>query len=191
MTNKNREKRIKQTAECFTPESLTNEILDKLEQYGKECWEENKTFCDPACGDGGLLIPVLQRKIKLGHNPNNALKTIYGADIQADNIKECRLRLLKTIKNAGIEITEEHIKTIFTNIVCTPLNKYPNGSLDYLDRKDAFRKTPTNKDVQRWLDGVTNHNWLELVGHENINAIIRNDFEGTITDEMLEKFAWM
>ena len=48
-----------------------------------------------------------------------------------DNIKECRLRLLKVVQDAGVTITEEHIKAVFKNIVVTRLSKYKNGSLDY------------------------------------------------------------
>ena len=169
-----RKARKKQSAEDFTPESLTEQILDKLNQYGKESWNEGKTFLDPACGNGNLLIPVLKRKISLGHNPTEALETIYGVDILDDNIKECRLRLLKTIKESGTKITLTHIKTVFNNIVVTRLSKYPNGSLDY-DFK--FPNKASNKDAELWLDGIENHYWIELVGDANINAIIRNDVD--------------
>ena len=48
-----RKARQKQTAEIFTPDYLVNEMLDQLP---KTVWEENKTFCDPACGNGQFLI---------------------------------------------------------------------------------------------------------------------------------------
>jgi type I restriction-modification system DNA methylase subunit len=180
-----REKRKKETAEDFTPSWLVNEILDKLNEYGKESWEEGKTFCDPACGNGNILVEVLKRKISLGHDPNEALTTIYGCDILDDNIKECRLRLLKIIKESKIKITLEHIKTVFNNIVVTRLSKYPNGSLDY---DFSFPNKASNKDIVSWLDGIENHYWLELVGDENINAIIRNDIDVSFLEE---KFSWM
>jgi len=126
-----RQKRKKTTAEDFTPPELTNEMLDKLSQYGPEAFEEDKTFLDPACGNGNMLIEVLKRKIKLGHDPIKALQTIYGTDIMQDNIRECRLRLLKIVKDSGVEITEDLVKTVFNQIVWTSLSKYPNGSLDY------------------------------------------------------------
>jgi len=57
--------RIKRTAEIFTPAFLVNEILDKLTEYGPEIWNEEKTFLDPACGNGNFLIEILKRKLEL------------------------------------------------------------------------------------------------------------------------------
>ena len=93
-----REARKKQTAECFTPPFLTNEMLDKLTEYApKHFWkDEDKTFLDPACGNGNLLVEVLKRKLHYKHDPLKALQSLYGTDIMADNVKECRQRLLKS-----------------------------------------------------------------------------------------------
>jgi len=55
-----RSERKKQTAEVFTPPKLVSDMLDKLPDT---VWEDGKTFCDPACGDGNFLIQVLWRKI--------------------------------------------------------------------------------------------------------------------------------
>lgn len=117
--------RAKMTAEIFTPLKTVNEMLELLPI---ETWEENKTFLDPACGNGNILIEVLRRKLLLGHEPLNSLQTIYGADIMSDNVRECRFRLLNMISQKS-EITEEMIRVVFSNIVCT--NRLPKGSLDY------------------------------------------------------------
>lgn len=186
MTNsieQKRKARKKQTAEDFTPAWLVNQMLDKLNEYGKESWEPNKTFLDPACGNGNILVEVLKRKLSLGHDPTEALKSVYGVDIMDDNIKECRLRLLKVIHDSGKEIELEHIKTVFTNIVVTRLSKYKNGSLDY-DFK--FENKVSKKNIEPWLDGIKNNNWFELVGKANINDIIKNDVE---LPPGLEKFS--
>ena len=119
--------RRKETAEIFTPPALVNEMLDKLPI---EVWEENKTFCDPACGNGNMLVEVLKRKLLHKHNSVNALKSIYGTDIMKDNIDECRVRLLKIIKEHR-KVTPEHVHAVLVNIRVTPFTKYPNGSLDY------------------------------------------------------------
>jgi hypothetical protein len=156
-TEHRRQNRKHETAEDFTPSLLANEILDKLQEYGPEAWLPNKTFLDPACGNGGLLIPVLQRKLSLGHDPSTALSTLYGCDIMRDNIRECRLRLLKEVQDTGTEITEEHIKNVFNQIVLTPLNRFPGGALGY---DFSFPKKASSKDVASWLDGIRNHNWL-------------------------------
>ena len=123
MTN-SRQLRKKQTAEDFTPPKLTNEILDKLEEYSPESFLPDKTFLDPACGNGNLLVEVIKRKILKGHNPLEALKTLYGCDIMEDNIHECRERLLQLTDGEGKEIVDRQI-------LWTPLHLYPKGSLDY------------------------------------------------------------
>ncbi len=139
-TNEKRAKRVKQTAEVFTPPKLVNEMLDKLPA---EVWEEKEenTFIDPACGNGNFLIQVLHRKLNLGHDPTEALKSIYGLDIMDDNIKECRIKLLTIISAIyDTPLTLEHIKTVFTNIRYLDLTKknkrtgkliHPGGSLNY------------------------------------------------------------
>jgi len=105
--------RIKRNGEIFTPPELANKLLSALP---REVWQKDKTFLDPACGDGNLLIAVLQRKIELGHKPLEALKTLYGVDIMPDNVEGCRNRLLQVV-SAIEEITSEHKEIVLTNIV--------------------------------------------------------------------------
>ena len=150
-----RNARKKTTAECFTPLKLVNEILD---QYPKTVWEENKEFCDPASGNGNFLVEVLKRKLSLGHDPSKALSTLYGCDIMRDNIRECRLRLLALLKTFGNDITREHVKVVFNHLVVTPLNRYKRGSLDY---DYSFKNKSSAKDVDLWMEGIQNKQWLD------------------------------
>jgi len=161
-----RQARRKQSAEDFTPSTLINEMLDKLP---KDQWKENITFCDPACGNGNMLVEVLKRKLSFNHNPTEALKTIYGTDIMLDNIKECRLRLLKVVVNhinsLSIIIQQKHsslelVKILGKNIVCTPLDKYPNGSLDY---DFDFKYTPTDLQAKQGLQKILKEKLLDTV----------------------------
>ena len=161
-----REERRKQSGEDFTPHTLVNEMLDKLPT---DLFTNNKTFLDPACGNCNFLIEILKRKLSLNINPLLALKSLYGTDIMQDNITEGRLRLLKVIsihsKTHNIkpskDTTLEYIKTVGTNIVCTPLStKYPNGSLDY---DFSFSKIPTNEQAQKGLEKIINGKLLEQV----------------------------
>lgn len=160
ITQQNTDKRLdrrKQTAEDFTPSFLVNEMLDKLP---KTLFTHNQTFCDPACGNGNFLIEVLRRKLNNKHNPLEALQSIYGADIMEDNIKECRLRLLKVLVDNNVKLTIEHIKAVGKNIVCTPLSKYPNGSLDY---DFEFSHTVNDFTAQQGLDKIKKEKLLEQV----------------------------
>jgi hypothetical protein len=156
------EKRItrkKKTAEDFTPPKLVNEMLDKLIEYGKtSVTDEDKTFLDPACGNGNILVEVLKRKLSLGHDPSKALSTLYGCDIMRDNIRECRLRLLAILRDANVEITRDHVKTMFNHIVVTSFKTYTNGALDY---EFSFENKSSAKDVILWMEGIEKKQWLD------------------------------
>ena len=178
-----RSKRQKQTAEVFTPIPLVNDMLNKLP---KEVWEENKTFLDPACGNGNFLVEILKRKLAQGHDSLKALKTIYGLDIMQDNIQECRYRLLKIVRD---NLTKEHLRAVLINIKHISLNrdirgqghlpkdkrkkKWPNGSLDY-DMK--FRDGTKQKDIDEWWEK------MQKVKEIKLNDI-PNNVESKIDDE--------
>lgn len=63
-------------------------------------------FLEPACGSGNFLIPVLRRKLETvearygkskferSHHALLALMSIYGIELLADNVAECRASLL-------------------------------------------------------------------------------------------------
>ena len=86
------ESRVKATGEVFTPTELVQEMLDRL--LPEQFTDPNKNFLDPSCGDGQFLGEVLIRKMENGSTFEQALSTIYGVDLMADNVKLCRERLL-------------------------------------------------------------------------------------------------
>jgi hypothetical protein len=165
-----RKKRRMESSEDFTPRPLVNEMLDKIEKYSPNIFiNSKKTFIDPACGNGNILIEVLKRK--LNHvDPIQAISTIYGCDIFRDNIKECRLRLFKTIReykktklvhNDYVQI----YKYLAKNIVHVPLTKFPNGSLDYLKlpREKIFNNSPSIKRCSKILGEIVSKKMLNGV----------------------------
>lgn len=106
--------RVKQTAEVFTPTSLVQEMLDKLEQENPTLFSDpTKTFIDNSCGDGQFLSEVIIRKMERSEcSLEQALSTTYGVELMEDNVVECRKRL------AGPEPTQEIIDILNQNIVC-------------------------------------------------------------------------
>jgi hypothetical protein len=114
--------------DIFTPEDLANELLEKLPN---EVWEENKTFLDPACGDGNLLVCVLRKKLRCGHKPTDALKTLYGVEIIDGYTKRCKERLLEIVGN-----TQYHKSIVDKQIICK----------DFLD-DDVFSEKPKQLDL--------------------------------------------
>jgi type I restriction-modification system DNA methylase subunit len=110
-----RKARRKKTAEVFTPKELVQEILDKLPE---DSWEEDKTFCDPAAGNGNFLVEAYAYKVeKYNHDPIKALSTIYGVELMPDNTVEMKMRLYRMAKDYGVD-SDKAKEIINKNIVC-------------------------------------------------------------------------
>ena len=101
-----------QLGEVFTPTPLVIDILKKLPPgQVNGVWSEDKTFLDPACGNGQFLAVIAIIKTQLGHK--DPLSTIYGVDIMEDNVLECRQRLLAIAGDNA-----HNRKVVEKNIVC-------------------------------------------------------------------------
>ncbi len=96
--------RVADHGEVFTPPWLVDAMLDLVKDESERI---DSRFLEPACGSGNFLVRVLQRKlaaveIKYGksnfekkHYAMLALMCIYGIELLADNITECRENLLE------------------------------------------------------------------------------------------------
>lgn len=85
--------RIKRFAEVYTNEREVKAMCDLIPESE---WTIEKTFLEPACGNGKFLVEILKRKLKLCKDEKDGLKalaSITGIDIQADNVEESRKRL--------------------------------------------------------------------------------------------------
>ncbi len=97
-------KRVADHGEVFTPTWMVEAMLDLVKD---ETERIDARFLEPACGSGNFLVQVLQRKLaavelKYGksdferrHYALLALMCIYGIELLADNIEECRANLLE------------------------------------------------------------------------------------------------
>lgn len=94
-------KRVADYGEVYTNEREVNAMLDLISD---EACNITSTFLEPACGNGNFIIEILKRKMrtvqalsntswKLAVNTLKAVSSIYGVDIQADNVDECRERV--------------------------------------------------------------------------------------------------
>lgn len=84
-------------AEVFTPEWLVKKMCDLLEQENEDAFTVlTKTFLDPAVGTGNFPAEILRRKLDICETPLDAciaVSTLYGIDIQEDNVQETGERL--------------------------------------------------------------------------------------------------
>ena len=97
-------RRVADHGEVFTPAWMVEAMLDLVKD---ETERIDSRFLEPACGSGNFLLPVLQRKLaavelKYGkssferrHYALLALMCIYGIELLADNIAECRANVLE------------------------------------------------------------------------------------------------
>lgn len=76
--------RIKQTGEVFTPRSLIREMLNKLPN---EVWfDPNKTWLEPAAGDGNFLVEVKARLMQANHDEKHILDNmLFSIELIDDN----------------------------------------------------------------------------------------------------------
>lgn len=88
--------RVKDFAEVFTPKHIVKDMCDLVPE---EMWVSvDTTFLEPACGTGNFLVEILERKFKLCESWEyglRALKSVYGVDIQQDNVEEAKGRLFE------------------------------------------------------------------------------------------------
>ena len=109
---------VKKYGEIFTPPALVKQMLDTLSLDNSKT-----TVLDPCCGSGNILVEALQRKLDAGHNPIEALSTIFGVEIQERLVVECRKRLLyKALTKSQFtiigDLKEVLLPILEKNIVC-------------------------------------------------------------------------
>lgn len=86
----------KDYGQVFTPSLLVERILSDLETIKPDAFTDpSKTFCDSMCGNGKFLEQVLQRKMSNNISHEDAVKNIYGCDIDQNAVDECIQKLTK------------------------------------------------------------------------------------------------
>ncbi|CAN5431198.1 N-6 DNA methylase [soil metagenome] len=95
--------RVADHGEVFTPAWMVEAMLDLVKE---ETERIDSRFLEPACGSGNFIVQILRRKLaavelKYGksdferrHYALLALMCIYGIELLADNIAECRANVL-------------------------------------------------------------------------------------------------
>ena len=101
--------RVADHGEVFTPEWMVEAMLDLVKGESERI---DSRFLEPACGSGNFLVQVLRRKLisvedtfgksdfELRHYALLALMCIYGIELLADNISECRANMLEIFATA-------------------------------------------------------------------------------------------
>lgn len=95
-------KRVTDHGEVLTAKREVDAMLNLVQQEAERI---DSRFLEPACGTGNFLVPLLEKKLgivesKYGKSQLEferyavvAVGSIYGVDIQEDNVRLCRERL--------------------------------------------------------------------------------------------------
>jgi hypothetical protein len=106
MSSVKSKQRVADHGEVFTPPWLVGAMLDLVKD---ETERIDSRFLEPACGSGNFLVQILRRKLaavelKYGKSDFDrqqysllALMCIYGVELLADNIAECRANVLEIL----------------------------------------------------------------------------------------------
>jgi hypothetical protein len=109
--------RVREFAEVFTPQWMVEKMCD-VDGIKEKTFDIDATFLEPSAGRGVFLIEILKRKLSICQTKNEkirALKSIYGVEMQKDNVKILKENLLtvslehKIPKKTATEIIEQHI----------------------------------------------------------------------------------
>ena len=97
-------KRVSDHGEVLTGKREVNAMLDLVKQESERI---ESRFLEPACGNGNFLTVILERKLAVvekrygksqldfERNAVQSVSSLYGIDILADNVSQCRERLFE------------------------------------------------------------------------------------------------
>ena len=102
--------RIKRNGEVFTPRWLVDDMLNK---FPEDAWLPEKTWLEPAAGDGNFVERIIERRIEMGQDPYQILKTVFAVELMQDNVEIMKERALAA---AGLEDCEEAKKIVDNNL---------------------------------------------------------------------------
>ena len=113
----------KSTQESFTPYSIAKRMADKIPE---EDWSDpNKTFLDPAGGNGNIILGIIWNRLQHGIDWKTALENCYGVELMQDNVDETHGRIIKLFDALNIEYDKDVAYEIINrNLVCSDFFKW-------------------------------------------------------------------
>lgn len=124
--------RVVDFGEVYTNEREVNAMLDLVKH---ETSRIESRFLEPAMGNGNFLIKILERKLmvvqrRYKHSQPEyeqyaflALSSIYGIDIQEDNVEECRERLFDYFEKQYRKLFKKHVSEEYLTAIQYLLSK--------------------------------------------------------------------
>ena len=197
--------RVREHGEVFTAEREVKAMCDLVGDVGSN--PTDGTVLEPACGDGNFLVEILNRKCdrlyaagcRAGGRPMKwswrladkyafrlagVLSLLYGIDILADNVYECRKRLSGVVlarfdavvkgRDGASRVLLERAADVITgiNIVCgNALTMKCHG-----DAPIVFVKWRMEESGDRYRVGVTPYYFEKIVGDDGLEGDLFKTF---------------
>lgn len=134
------------TQEFFTPYSIVKRMGDKVDN---ETWSDSsKTFLESSFGDGNFVCYIIWNRIQHGIDWETALETIYGVELQLDNVLECHDRVIDLLTKLDIDFDEQTARKIMKkNLVCSDFFKWDFEHWRPIKEKPKKSKNPDSKQL--------------------------------------------
>ena len=134
------------TQEFFTPYSIVKRMCDKIQDSD---WSDpKKTFLESSFGSGQFVVYIVWNRIQHGIDWQTALKTLYGVELQLDNVLECHDRVIDLLTKLGIEFDERTARKIMKkNLVCSDFFKWDFEHWRPIKENPKKSKNPQTKQL--------------------------------------------
>ena len=153
--------RVKTYGEVFTPRHMVNRMLDLVrEELETGADFVDKTFLEPAAGDGNFLVAILHRKLRAIEKryqpkfwPDEslfALASIYGIELLEDNHRDAKKAMLA-------EFVLFHASH---NVPCGPRTNLRRAAAFLIDTNIIRGNTLTGRD---WHGEVIQFSWWNRI----------------------------
>jgi hypothetical protein len=159
--------------EVFTPESLVQEMLDKIPV---EVWENpNSLFLDPCMGRGIFLIEIVNKLVYIyGYTEQDAQSRVYGYDTNIKYVGPLRRRGFANVQNKDFLNEEFNMK--FDVIIGNPpyQEKVGNKKTEPLWNKFVKKSFEVSKDGG-YVSLIHPTGWRDIEGKfKNIQEILKS-----------------
>lgn len=163
-----RKERHSVTQEDFTPNGIVNDLLSRIPE---EAYTDfTKTILDNSCGIGNILCVVLQKRLdncQAKEDVADALKTIYGVELMADNVEETRERLYVLALEMFPDIADDFMLNFKVRAIIRNRIRWNNSlTCDYnnwpsLSMKPCFKHDTISFKVTKRKGDTTYPMWSE------------------------------
>ncbi len=163
--------RVADHGEVFTREQEVNAMLDLVKNQA--FLQIDSSFLEPACGDGNFLIEILKRKLQLVEKRYAksqreyefyavlAISSIYGIELQHDNVLACRERLCKfaeqSYRSRFPKTANDAVISVFRFILSLNIVQGNALKMCYVDEKN--QDLPTLLCFSKWSHLPSGRKW--------------------------------